>query len=84
MIKELENEIRDLKKELAEVQKDQTVLRFQPCQGDSEIRKKDEKIDALVKQERVVNDTVRGMVKKRQLMLSESAPRTTYNFPDSF
>ncbi len=84
MIKELENEIRDLKKELAEVQKDQAVLRFQPCQGDSEIRKKDGKIDALVKRERVVNDTIRGMVRKRQLMLSESAPRTTYNFPDSF
>lgn len=84
MIKELENEIRDLKKELAEVQKDQAELRFQSCQGDPEIRKKDGRIDALVKRERAVNDTIRGMVRKRQLMLSESALRTTYNFPDSF
>jgi hypothetical protein len=45
MIKQLENQIRDLQKELAEVQKDLAVLRLQPCRGDSEIRKKDEKID---------------------------------------
>ena len=38
MIKELENQIRDLQKELAEIKKDQAVLRIQPCRGDSEIR----------------------------------------------
>ena len=79
MIKELEGEIRDLQKELAEVQKDQAVLRFQPCRGDSEIRKKDGKFDELVRRAKVINDTIRGMTRKRQLLLSESAPRTTYN-----
>jgi 50S ribosomal subunit-associated GTPase HflX len=34
MIKELEEEIRDLQKELSQVQKDQAVLRLQPCRGD--------------------------------------------------
>ena len=43
MIKQLENQIRDLQKELAEIKKDQAVLRLQPCLGDSEIRVKDEK-----------------------------------------
>jgi len=42
---EIEQQIRDLKKELAEVQKDQAVLRLEPCRGDSEIRKKDTKFD---------------------------------------
>jgi hypothetical protein len=41
MIKQLENQIRDLQKELAEIQKDRAVLRLQPCRGDSEIRGKE-------------------------------------------
>jgi predicted nucleic acid-binding Zn-ribbon protein len=83
MIKELEDEIRDLQKELAEIQKDQAVLRLQPCQGDSEIRGKDAKFDELNRRVKVLNDTIRGMTRKRQLLLSESAPRTTYNSPGS-
>ena len=44
---DFEKEIRDLQKELAEVQREQAALRLQPCKGDSEIRKKDEKFDEL-------------------------------------
>jgi ribosomal protein L29 len=40
MIKELEIQIRDLQKELAEIKKNQAVLRLQPCLGDLEIREK--------------------------------------------
>jgi len=47
MIRQLENQIRDLQKELAEIKKDQAVLRFQPCGGDSEIRGKDAKLHEL-------------------------------------
>ncbi len=47
MIKELEKQIRDLQRELDQVQKDQTALRLQPCRGDSDIREKDEKEDEL-------------------------------------
>ena len=43
-IKQLENQIRDLQKELAAIQKDQVVLRLQPCRGDSEIRGEGRKI----------------------------------------
>jgi len=38
MIKQLENEIRDLKRELAEIKKEQAVLRLQPCWGDLEMK----------------------------------------------
>ena len=47
MITELEKEIRDLQKELAEIKKDQFVLRLQPCRGDSEMKGKDAKYDEL-------------------------------------
>ncbi len=47
MVTELEKKIRELEKELAELKKDQSVLRLQPCRGDSEIRKKDAKFDEV-------------------------------------
>jgi hypothetical protein len=79
MIKQLENQIRDLQKELAKIKKEQAVLRLQPCLGDSEIRVKDEKLDELDGRAKTIIDTIRGTTRKHQLLLSESAPRTTYN-----
>ena len=75
MIKQLENQIRDLQKELAEIQKDQAVLRLQPCRGDSDIRGKDAKFDELDRRAKAINETTRGMTIKRQLLISESALR---------
>jgi hypothetical protein len=83
MIKQLENQIRDLQKELAEIKKNQAALRLQPCLGDSEIREKDEKFDELDGRAKALNESIRDLTRKRQLLLSESAPRTTYNFPGS-
>jgi len=79
MIKQLENQIRDLQKELAEIKKNQAALRLQPCLGDLEIRAKDEKLDELDGRAKAIIDTLRSTTRKRQLLLSESAPRTTYN-----
>jgi prefoldin subunit 5 len=83
MINQLENQIRDLKKELAELKKNQALLRLQPCLGDSEIREKDEKFDELDGRATAINETVRDLTRRHQLLLSESAPRTTYDFPGS-
>ena len=81
MIKQLEIQIRDLQKELAGIKKNRAVLRIQPCQGDSEIREKDAKFDELDGRVKAIIDTLRSTTRKRQLLLSESAPRTTYNLP---
>jgi len=75
MSKELENQIRDLQKELAEIQKDQAVLRLQPCRGDSDIKGKDAKFDELDRRARAINETIRSMTRKRQLLVSESTIR---------
>ncbi len=72
MIKELEKEIRDLQKELAEIKKDQSVLRLQPCRGDSEIREKDGKREELDKRARTISETIRDLERKRQRMMAES------------
>ena len=79
MIKQVEQEIRDLQRALAEVQKDQAVLRLQPCRGDSEIRKKDEKFDELDRRARIINETIRDLTRKRQLAISESTTRGSYD-----
>ena len=83
MITELEKEIRDLQKELAEVEREQAVLRLQPCKGDSEIRKKDEKIDELGRRAKTINETIRDLTRKRQLLISPSTTKGNYEPPSS-
>ncbi len=78
MIKQLEAQIRDLQKELAEIKKNQATLRLQPCLGDTEIKAKDEKLDELDGRAKALMERLRDLTRKRQLLLSESAPRTTY------
>jgi len=83
MIKQLENQIRDLQKELAGVHKDQAVLRLQPCRGDSEIRKKDEKLDELDRRAKIINENIRDLTRKLQLLISESNKGASCNSPNS-
>ena len=72
MINQLEKQIRDLQKELAALQKDRSVLRLQPCRGDSEIREKDGKLDELDSRAKTINETIRDLTRKRQLLIAES------------
>ena len=81
MIKQLENQIRDLQKELAEIKRDQAVLRIQPCRGDSEIRGKDAKFDELDRRAKAINDTIRSTTRKRQLLISQAAIRGSNESP---
>ncbi len=75
MVKKLENEIWDLQKELAEIKKNQSVLRLQPCLGDSEIKAKEEKFEELDRRVKALNDTIRDTTRKRQLMIYQAAIR---------
>jgi septal ring factor EnvC (AmiA/AmiB activator) len=83
MITELEKKIRDLQKEQAEIKKDQSVLRLQPCRGDSEIRDKDGKLEELDMRAKTINRTIHDLTRRRQLVISESTSRGTYDLPNS-
>ena len=72
MLTEFEKQIRDLQKELLKVQKEQAALRLQPCKGDSEIRKKDEKFDELEGRSKVLRESIRHLIRTRQLSVSQS------------
>ncbi len=83
MIKQLENQIMDLQKELSQIQKDQALLRLQPCRGDSQIMEKEARFDGLDKRARGIRKTVRDLTRKRQLLVSESTVRGSYKYPSS-
>ena len=83
MITEFEKKIRDLQKEQAEIKKDQSVLRLQPCRGDSEIRDKDGKLEELDMRAKTINRTIHDLTRRRQLVISESTSRGTYDLPNS-
>ncbi len=83
MIKQLENQIRDLQRELAQIQKDQALLRLQPCRGDSEIKEKDAKLDELNKRGAVIKEKIRYLTRKRQLLISQSTTKGSYESPGS-
>ena len=83
MIKQLEKQIRDPQKELAEIKKDQSILRLQPCRGDSDIMAKDAKFDELNRRAKTLNETIRDLTRKHQLLISESTSRGTYDSPNS-
>jgi chromosome segregation ATPase len=79
MIKQLEQEIQDLQKTLAEVQRELAGLRLEPCRGDSEIREKDAKFDELDGRAKILNKTIRDLTRKRQLAISESTTTGSYD-----
>jgi peptidoglycan hydrolase CwlO-like protein len=83
MLKELDQKIWDLEKELADVQKEIAALRIQPCRGDSEIMAKDEKYDELNRGVANIRKNIWDLKRKRQLLISESNRGATCDSPDS-
>ena len=72
---DIQQQIRNLQKELAEIQKDQVILRLQPCRGDAEIMAKDTKYDELSKRAASLRETIRDLTKKRQLLIFSSTTK---------
>ncbi len=75
MLRQLESQIQDLQTELAGVRKDQGVLRLQPCRGDSEIKEKNARLDELDRRAKALDEIIKGLTRRRRLLLSESALR---------
>jgi hypothetical protein len=80
---EFEKKIRDLQKELAELQREKDTLRLRPCRGDAEIREKDTKSDELDGRAKTIDETLRALTRKRHLSIFESTTRGTYISPRS-
>jgi len=81
MIKQIERQIRDLQRELTEVQREQTSLRLQPCKGDTELRRKEGKLEELGKRILSLRESVRELERKRQEVMSEPFKKEGYESP---
>jgi chromosome segregation ATPase len=83
MIMDLEEQIRGLRRELAEVEREQADLRLQPCKGDSEIAKKDAKFDELDRKGAILRKTIVDLTRKLQLLISQSNKEASCDSPSS-
>jgi chromosome segregation ATPase len=81
MIKEIERQVRDLQKELSEVQKEWNLVRLQPCRGDGDIRQKDEKLNSLEERMDAIQDQIRGLERKRRDVLSGTVKKEAAGSP---
>ncbi|MBM4332096.1 MAG: hypothetical protein FJ117_12905 [Deltaproteobacteria bacterium] len=81
MIKQIERQVRELQKELAEAQKERHLVRLQPCRGDMEIRQKDEGLDRIDKRIVSITQQIRELEKKRREMMSEAVKKGGYESP---
>jgi chromosome segregation ATPase len=81
MIKQIERQIRDLQRDLMEVQREWTSLRLQPCKGDMELRRKEGKLEGLDKRIRTFRESIRELERKRQEMLSQPFKKEGYQSP---
>ena len=70
MIKQIERQVRDLQKELSEIQKEWNLVRLQPCRGDGDIRQKDRKLNSLEERVETIQDQIRELERKRRDVLS--------------
>jgi chromosome segregation ATPase len=80
-VKQLERQIRDFQKELAEAKKEADLLRLQPCTGDFELRKKDEAMVEIENRVEMLNQNIRELEKKRREMMSTASGVSIYESP---
>jgi len=83
MTKQIERQVRDLQKEMAEAQRERDLLRLRPCRGDMEIREKDEGLDRLDKRIESIQSLIRELGKKRREGMSAAVKRGEYESPFS-
>lgn len=80
-VKQLERQIRDLQKELADAKKEADLLRLQPCTGDFELRKKEEAMSEIETRAETIHQSIRELEKKRREMMSTALKNAVYESP---
>ena len=70
--KEIKWAIRDFHAELARLRREEGILRFQPCRGDVELRRKEEALEGLKKRIKSVDEKIWELEKKLREIMSEA------------
>jgi len=69
---QIEREVRELQKELGELQKKENLLLFRPCQGDVELRRKDEALEGFKKRIKSLDEKIWELERKLRKIRSVS------------
>ena len=69
-MKQLERQIHELQKELAEVLKKRDALRLRPCRGDVEIQQKQQLLEELDHQTSAFREKMQELEKRRREQMS--------------
>ena len=72
---EIKWEIRDFQAELATLQKEENLLRFQPCQGDTELRQKEEALEGLKRRIKSLDEKIWELERKLREIMSKAILR---------
>ena len=64
-----------------EAQREATSLRLQPCKGDTELRRKEGKLEELEKRIRSLRESIRELGRKRQEGMSKPFKKEGYESP---
>ena len=83
MTKQIERQVRDLQKEMAEAQRERDLLRLRPYRGDKEIREIDGGLDRFDKRIESIQSLIRELEKKRREVMSSAVKRGEYESPFS-
>jgi hypothetical protein len=83
MIKQIERQAKESLKELGEAQRERSLLRFQPCKGDAELRRKDQALEELDQRIEALNEKIRELEKKRRELMFEAHQKADYESPFS-
>ena len=71
-IEQIKWKIRDFQAELARLQKEENLLRFQPCRGDIGLRRKEEALEGLKDRIRSLDEKIWELERKLREIMSEA------------
>jgi len=83
MNKQIERQLRESQKELADVQREKERLRLRPCRGDAEINQKEKNLQEIEERIESLKNEIRGLeIKRRETILGE-IQKSEYESPFS-
>ena len=83
MNKQIERQLRESQKELADAQREKERLRLRPCRGDAEIHLKEKNLQEIEDRIETLKNTIRGLERKQREAIPGEMKKGEYDSPFS-
>ncbi len=83
MDKQIERQLQESQKELADAQREKERLRLLPCRGDAEINQKEKKLKEIEDRVESLKNEIRGLERKQREMIPGEIKKREYESPFS-